>query len=347
MKKGLLIVNLGTPDAPSTSAVRRYLTEFLNDPYVIDIPQPFRFLLVNGIIIPFRVRKSTNLYRRLWTPEGSPILHHLIGLRLKLANRLPEHTVYAAMRYGSPSLKKVMEKIHVDGITHLTVLPLYPQFADSTTETIINRIREIAFAMTVIQDVRRNPEPGSSMTGIQDIRFIRQFYHHPAFIRAFVERMKPYNPSGFDHVIFTFHSLPESHLQRIHPEHPCTGCACETAMPEYGRECYKAAAYETSRRLASAFQLSTTDYSVSFQSRFANKWIGPFTDERIRELAAKGVKRILVVAPSFVADCLETIVEISLDYRELFLREGGNELVMAESLNDEDFWATAIVEIIR
>jgi ferrochelatase len=232
------------------------------------------------------------------------------------------------MRYGSPSLKKVMEKIHVDGITHLTVLPLYPQFADSTTETIFNRIRKL------------NKK-------VKDVHFIRQFYDHPAFINAFVERMKRYNPASFDHVIFTYHSLPESHLQRIHPEYHCTGCACETAMPEYGRECYKAAAYETSRRLASAFQLSTTDYSVSFQSRFANKWIGPFTDERIRELAAKGVKRILVVAPSFVADCLETIVEISLDYKELFLSEGGNELVMAESLNDEDFWATAIVDIIR
>lgn len=331
MKKGLLIVNLGTPDAPDKSAVRRYLTEFLNDPYVIDIPQPFRFLLVNGIIIPFRVRKSTNLYRRLWTPEGSPILRYLYSLQQKLATKLPDYEVYAAMRYGTPSLKQVIEKIHNDGITHLTVLPLYPQFADSTTETIFNRIHELK----------------STLPGINETRFIRQFYDHPAFIRAFTERMKRYNPSSFDHVIFTYHSLPENHLQRIHPEYPCTSCACENAMPEYGRECYKAAAYETARQLAAAFQLCAADYSVSFQSRFAKKWIGPFTEDRIKELAAHGVKRILVVAPSFVADCLETIVEISLDYRELFLREGGEELVMAESLNDEEYWAEAIVEIMR
>lgn len=331
MKKAILIVNLGTPDAPTKSAVYRYLTQFLNDPYVIDIPQPFRFLLVNAIIVPFRVRKSTGLYRRLWTSPGSPILIHLNGLKEKLSRQTNEYKVYAAMRYGSPSLEKVMKELHSDGITHLTVVPLYPQFAGSTTETIFNKIRGLS----------------TQLPGLQEIVYIRQFYDHPAFIRAFSERMKQYDPASFDHVIFTFHSLPERHLNRLHPEYSCRNCACEKAMPDYGRECYKAAAYETSRRLASVFDLSADRYSISFQSRFARKWIGPFTEDRIRDLAASGVKRILVVAPSFVADCLETIVEIGMDYRELFLREGGHELVMAESLNDEDTWAEALLQLIN
>lgn len=328
MAKAILLVNLGTPDAPRRGAVRRYLTQFLNDPYVIDIPQPWRFLLVNLIIIPFRVRKSTRLYRRLWTADGSPILVHLMQLREKLEQRLPGQQVYAAMRYGNPALEKVLQQLHADGVTHLTVLPLYPQFADSTTETIF-------------EEVRRNLK---KLPGIQEVKFIRQFYNQPAFIDSFAERIASYQPHTFDHVIFSYHSLPERHLNRIHPGTACVNCSCEGAMPHYGSECYKATAYETARLLASRLGLPASSYSVAFQSRFARKWIGPFTDDKVKELAHSGARRVLVVAPSFVADCLETIVEIGLDYRELFLKEGGEELVMVKSLNSGNIWAEKLAQ---
>lgn len=331
MKKAILIVNLGTPDSPGKGAVGRYLTQFLNDPYVIDIPQPLRFILVNLIIIPFRVRKSAGLYRRLWSDKGSPILMHLHALRDQLDLYLPDTKVYAAMRYGKPSIDEIIPRLRADGIQQLTVLPLYPQYAASTTETIFNVVRNQL----------------SALKELQKVRYVKQFYDHPAFLTAFAQRIAAYKPETFDHVIFSFHSLPERHLNRQHPEHPCASCNCTREMPDYGRDCYKASSYETARRLASLLHLSPDRYSVAFQSRFAKKWIGPFTDDRIRELAGEGSKRILVAAPSFVADCLETIVEIGLDYQELFRNEGGGELVMAESLNAEAYWVKALAEIVE
>ena len=319
MKRTILLVNLGTPDAPTRSAVRRYLTEFLNDPYVIDIPQPWRFLLVNLIIIPFRVAKSTRLYRRVWTPEGSPIAFHLKNLSANLQRSNPDLQIYSAMRYGSPSLPEVLHQIHAEGVTDLEVIPLYPQYAASTTETIIARVRKLA----------------EELPGLRNLQFVRQFYDRPAFINAFVERVRTYDPHTFDHVIFSFHSLPERHLNRIHPHQSCSDCSCVHSMPEYGKACYKATSYETARRIAAALGLDPQLYSVAFQSRFARRWIGPFTEDRIEVLARSGVKRVLVVAPSFVADCLETIVEIGMDYKELFERSGGEELVMVESLNED------------
>lgn len=328
MTHAVLLVNLGTPDAPAPLAVRRYLTQFLNDPYVIDIPQPWRFLLVNFIIIPFRVKKSTGLYRRLWTPDGSPILTHLLQLSEKLERLLPGQRVYAAMRYGNPALGDVLRQLHADGVTHLTVLPLYPQFADSTTETIFEVVRRSR----------------TQLPGISEVKFIRQFYNHPAFIDSFAERIASYRPHTFDHVIFSYHSLPERHLNRIHPATSCNHCSCSHAMPSFGGECYKATAYETARLLAARTGIAETNYSVAFQSRFAKKWVGPFTEDKLKELARSGTRRVLVVAPSFVADCLETIVEISYDYRDLFLREGGEELVMVESLNSGSFWAKNLAQ---
>lgn len=330
VKKAILLVNLGTPDAPVAGAVRRYLAEFLNDPHVIDIPNPRRFLLVNCIIIPFRLRKSTALYRRLWTPEGSPISNYLKLLQQKVAALSADTSVYAAMRYGRPSIRGCMKQLHDDGITHLTVLPLYPQYAVSTTETIFAEVRKYQ----------------SRMPAIKELHFIHQFYNHPAFLTSFQQRIESYDPASFDHLIFSYHSLPERHLDRIHPGILCRNCSCEEAMPATGAGCYKATAYETARRLAERLHLQPGKYSVAFQSRFAKKWIGPFTEDVVRQLARTGARRVLVVAPSFVADCLETIVEIGMEYRELFEKEGGDELVMAGSLNAEDYWAEAVVSII-
>lgn len=329
MKRAVLLINIGTPDQPSKKEVRRYLREFLNDPFVIDIPALGRLLLVNLIIIPFRVNKSTALYRRLWTPEGSPLLIYLQGLELKLQALMKEEArVYSAMRYGSPSLKKTLAQISREGYDELVVLPLFPQYANSTTGSIIHAVEKRA----------------SRMSGIRTTRFVHQFYHHPTFLEAFARRIRSYKPAEFDHVLFSFHSLPIRQVEAQHPGRSCEGCSCEHTLPYEGVACYKAACYETARQLAS--NCGIDNYSVAFQSRFAKKWISPFSDHAVIDLARQGKKRVLVAAPSFVADCLETVVEIGLDYNELFRNEGGEQLVLVESLNDDPLWVEALREII-
>ena len=331
MKKAILLINLGTPLQPTKKEVGKFLTEFLNDRFVIDIPWLFRKLLVNLIIVPFRTAKSTKMYEKLWTDEGSPISLHLENLgdalRTELALDVP---VFTAMRYGSPHMRQTLQSIADAQIEQLYVLPLFPQYASSTTGSIVDLIE---------REMKRLKEPFQ-------INIIQDFYNHPDFIKAFTQKIKAYQPESFDHIIFSYHSLPERHVMKIHPAHNCTACACEKAMPDYGRNCYKAQCYETTRLLVQNLQLKQGDYSLAFQSRFAKKWIGPFTEDTIIKLAKAGKKRVLVVVPAFVADCLETIVEIELDYAELFKAQGGEELVLVESLNADKSWAQAITKII-
>lgn len=331
MKKAVLLINLGTPLQPTKKEVRRFLTQFLNDPYVIDIPWVFRKLLVNLIIVPFRTAKSTKMYQKLWTTEGSPILYHLNKLGHELQSEIgAEMQVFTAMRYGSPDLGLILESIADAKIEQLIVLPLFPQYATSTSGSIIHLVQK---------EMKR-------MDNSFQISIIQDFYNHPYFIQAFTQKINSHQPENFDHIIFSYHSLPEKQLEKLHPEYKCVDCICENEMPEYGKNCYKAQCYETTRLLVRSLQLRPADYSVTFQSRFAKKWIGPFTDDLIKELANDGKKRVLVVSPSFVADCLETLVEIKQDYAALFKSNGGEELVLVESLNSDKIWVKAIASIV-
>lgn len=331
MKKAVLLVNLGTPESPAPKQVRKYLTEFLNDPFVIDLPWLIRKILVNLIIIPFRVKKSTGLYQRLWTAEGSPILRHLEQLGSKLQKAVgDETTVYVAMRYGKPALKAALNEINKSGVDELHVVPLFPQYASSATGSILHA-------------VQKNK---SRLQNVKNIHFTEQFYDKPGFINAFSERIAGYHPASFDHIIFSFHSLPVRHIENIHPGTPCDGCSCEVALPPCGTMCYKATSYATARLIAEQFRIKREDYTVAFQSRFAKNWIGPFTEDIVIQSALSGKSRVLVVAPSFVADCLETIVEIGQDYQNLFKAHGGKELVMVESLNASESWVEALMETI-
>jgi len=331
MQKAVLLVNLGTPEGPTPKQVKKYLIEFLNDPFVIDLPWLMRKLLVNLIIIPFRVKKSTGLYRRLWTDAGSPISIYLEQLKVKLQKEMGEDVaVYAAMRYGNPALKDVLMQINERGADELLVMPLFPQYASSTTGSIIHAVQK-----------NKN-----KLQNVKQIRFAEQFYNDPQFVNAFCERIATYQPTSFDHIIFSFHSLPVRHIEKIHPESPCDGCSCEDRFPSFGTRCFKATSYETSRLIANKLQIKREDYTVAFQSRFAKNWIGPFTDDIIIQSALSGKSKVLIVAPSFVADCLETIVEIGQDYKALFKAHGGKELEMVESLNAEDCWVKALMKII-
>lgn len=330
-KTAVLLINVGTPDRPTVKAVRRYLSEFLNDRRVIDIPLVLQKILVNLIIVPFRAPKSAKLYQRLWTDKGSPLLYYSESVQEKLQQELDSKAdVFMAMRYGNPSIGKALAAIQKGNYDKLVILPMFPQYASSTNGTAIQ---------AVIDEVRKwNTIPG--------IHAINQFYDHRAFLDAFTDRIQSYQPENYDHVVFTYHGLPNRHLEKNHPGESIRTCNCETRFPEFGKFCYKATCYQTTRELVARLGLKPGQYSVSFQSRLSNNWMTPFTDQNLTGLAQKGNKKVLVVAPAFVADCLETTVEIGWEYKELFEKNGGEKLQMVESLNDSPRWISAMEEIL-
>lgn len=330
-KKAVILVNVGTPESPSVKDVRKYLSEFLNDKYVIELPFILRKILVNGIIVPFRARKSSKLYKELWTENGSPLLYISENLKNKLQNTLPvEYTVFLAMRYGKPSLKETLEIIILNDFQEVIVLPLYPQYASSTTETVIEFIKERI----------------TKWKNLPEFRFIDQFYNNQGFINSFVEQIKKCNYQNYDHILFSYHGLPQSHIHKIHPKIRTTECSCESEMPLHGKYCYKATCYETTRLLVNQLQIPQEKYSVGFQSRLSKNWLAPFADELVVKLAKQGKKNLLVIAPSFVTDCLETMIEIKQKYKELFLTNGGEALDLVGSLNDSDLWVNSLKDII-
>ncbi len=330
-RTAVLLVNVGTPDEPAVPAVRRYLYHFLNDPRVIDLPLIPRKLLVNLIIVPFRAPKSTKLYERLWTPEGSPLMVNAVKNRDRLQEALGEdYDVFMAMRYENPSLKQSLEQIREKRYGKLIVFPVFPQYASSTTGTV----GEFVFRKVGKWNV------------MPEIRMISQFYDHPLFIQAFAQRIREYEPEKWDHLIFSYHGLPMRHIRKAHPQIDTAACTCSQALPPHGHFCYRATCYETSRLLAGELELKPEDYTVSFQSRLDKDWLEPFTDATLVKLAKAGRKRILVAAPAFVADCLETTVEIGYEYQELFEKEGGEKVQLVESLNDHPLWIEAMREII-
>lgn len=327
----IILANVGTPGTPTISAVYSYLTEFLNDPRVIDLPWLARKILVNFIIIPFRVRNSTRLYASLWDEKGSPLLYHTQSLAEKLEKHLGKGAkVYVAMRYGQPRLKDVLDELRRMDHDEIIILPMFPQYASSTTGTASEEILKSI----------------SSWNEIPRIHILNQFYDHPAYLKAFARAARQYAISEYDHVLFSFHGLPESHIQRIHPENKISDCDCEREIPKFGQLCYRATCFATARNLAKELNIPTHKYSVGFQSRLSKNWLTPFSDQLIRDLGKAGKKSLLVFAPSFVTDCLETIIEIGHEYKDIFRANGGQTLHLAEALNDSDEWVYAISDIL-
>jgi protoporphyrin/coproporphyrin ferrochelatase len=330
-KTALLIVNLGTPDSPSTFDVAKYLTQFLNDPRVIDINPIGRFFLVNGIIVPFRSSKSAKIYKELWTEEGSPLLLHGIALKEKLQKKLANtHEVFFGMRYQNPSLESVLEEIRKKNFKKIVVFPLYPHYASSSTGSSLERIMQIISKWYVI------PE----------LRIISQYYNDKGYINSFVERGKQYNIDEYDHVLFSYHGLPVRQVDKVYEDSPCSDHNCENEITEENKFCYKATCYETTRLIAKQLNIAESKYTVGFQSRLDQKWIEPFSDKIVEELAKKGMKKLLVFSPAFTADCLETTIEIGHEYDEIFKEHGGEKVQLVESLNSNDTWVDAIAEMI-
>jgi len=327
----VILVNLGTPDSPSLSDVRRYLFQFLNDRRVIDLPWIPQKILVNLIIVPFRAPKSTKLYEKLWSEKGSPLLYYSEQVTAELQIRIGErYQLFNAMRYGNPDLKVILKQVENCQFKKIIILPLFPQYASATTGSVFELV------MKQINGWKTFPE----------IQLISSFHDHPAFIKAFAARASAYEISAYDHVIFSFHGLPLRQINKLHPGKDCLSCKCVTETISEGKLCYKAACYETARLIANEIGLSVKDYSVSFQSRLSKNWMSPFTDKTLIDKAKSGIKNILIFAPSFVADCLETKVEIEAEYSELFKEHGGEHLQMVESLNNHEAWIDGLEQMV-
>ncbi|MGY6561557.1 MAG: ferrochelatase [Luteibaculaceae bacterium] len=335
-KIGVLLVNLGTPDSPKVSDVRRYLGEFLNDPRVIDIPYLVRKILVNLIIVPFRAPKSAKVYKELWTDQGSPLLFYSESVAKLLQERLTseedEIVVKLAMRYQNPSMDKIMDEMRLEGYNKIIVLPLFPHYASATTGSVYEKCMKIFSKWWVL------PE----------IVFIGQYYDHPKFIDTILERAKKYNLADYDHIMFSYHGLPERHVDKVYQDgSPCKDHSCESELNEENKLCYKATCYKTTRLIAEKLNLSPEQYTTAFQSRLDKKWLAPFSDVVVEELAKKGAKKILVFSPAFVADCLETIIEIGDEYQEIFEEHGGEKVQLVESCNDHPYWIDCLEDLVR
>lgn len=331
-KTAVLLINVGSPDKPEVGSVRKFLTRFLNDKRVIDLPWLLQKFLVNVIIIPFRVKKSTGLYKKLWTENGSPLIFYSEQLKQKLQKQLGKNFgVFLGMRYGNPSIKKALSEIKNSGFQKTVLLPLFPHFAMSTTETALVE------AKSQIKKLKINAE----------IIEVEQFYNHPKFIDAFVKQAEKYDLEKYDHVVFSYHGLPNRQVEKCHPGIKVNECNCQNKLPEHGKFCYRATSFATSRILAKKLGLSKNDFTTGFQSRLSKNWLEPFTDDVLMKKLKEGNKNILVLAPSFVTDCLETILEIGLEYREDFIKNGGQKLQLVESLNAKDNWVETLSDLIH
>ena len=330
MKKALLIVNLGTPDDPGYFSVFKYLREFLSDGKVLNINPILRFILVNFIICPTRSFSSSKIYKKVWDKDnGSPLLHNTKLLAQKLDKKLPDVDVQYAMRYQSPSIKMTLNKMLLKNPDEIVILPLFPHYAAATTGSVFKEVTSYL----------------SDKWVVPKITFINQFYDNAKFIEAWLEKAREFDMNSYDKIIFSYHGVPNSHVDNVYPDSMCSDNNCETKITNDNKFCYKATVYETTKILASKLGLEPNQYIVTFQSRLTNKWLSPFTDDILQNLPKNGSKKALVFSPAFTADCLETIIEIGDEYKELFYEAGGDTLDYVPSLNYSDKWVDAIVDI--
>ena len=334
MKTGILLINLGTPDAPRTPEVRRYLREFLSDPRVLDMPALGRFLLVNGIIVPFRSPKSAAAYREVWTEQGSPLLQYGLELRDGLRAQHPDTPIELAMRYGSPSLASGLDALRAAGCDRLLCAPLYPQYASSSTGSSLEAVYRLA----------------AERWNTPYIEALPAFYDEPAFLDAFAAIGKPViDELGADHVLFSYHGLPERHCTKSDESgsHCLASETCCERIVDANRNCYRAQCFATTAGLRERLGLDESNSTIAFQSRLGRTpWIRPYTDEMVVQLAERGVKRLAVYCPAFVADCLETLEEIGMRAREEFQGAGGEELVLVPSLNASPGWVAGLSQLL-
>jgi ferrochelatase len=335
MSRGVLLINLGTPSSPAVNDVRHYLREFLTDPYVIDLPVLLRHLIVRGFILPFRPRRSAAAYARIWDAAGpgtgSPLLHYSHRLHEALGEALGEMPCELAMRYGEPDIRGAVENLYQRGVHEVLMIALYPQHADSTRETSIGAVR-------------------SYLPDNMQLRVLPPFFADPAYIDVQAALIRRHLPESWDHLLFSYHGLPERHLQKADPtgSHCLQSADCCEVPSAAHATCYRHQVRETSRLLTTALSISEDNWSVSFQSRLGRlPWLTPYTDEVLGKLPGQGVKDLAVACPAFVADNLETLEEIGMAGREKFIQAGGRQLTLIPCLNDDAEWVRVLASWAR
>lgn len=333
---GVLLVNLGSPDSADVTDVRKYLAQFLMDKYVMDVSWPLRFLIVYGSILRKRPAESAKAYAAIWEADGSPLILHSRALQKQVASLLP-FPVGLAMRYGRPSVSDGINELMAQsngGLRHLIVAPLYPHYAASSYETAVSEVR---------RTLKRKRLP-LTMT------VVPPFYNDEAYIRALQDSMASFLSPEIDHVLFSYHGLPERHLRKADPTagHCLATPDCCSVASEAHKTCYRHQVFETTRLVVKKLSLPKEKYSVSFQSRLGrDPWLTPYTDVVLRELPKQGVKRLAVVCPAFVSDCLETLEEIKEVGKKTFLDAGGESFVYIPCLNEHPLWVGALAALIN
>jgi ferrochelatase len=330
--KGVLLVNLGSPDSPSVSGVRRYLNEFLMDGRVIDTPWPLRRLIV-GMILINRPKESTHAYEKIWTPEGSPLVVISRHVREKLQERV-SLPVELAMRYQNPSIESAIRSLAEQKVDETQLIPLFPHYAMSSYETAVVRVKEVAAKLAPQMRIAVQPP----------------YFDAPDYIAALVASAKDYLDAGYDHLLFSFHGLPERHLKKSDKtgKHCLTAPNCCEIASLAHATCYRAQCFKTVAAFVKLAGVPAGKFSVSFQSRLGkDPWLKPYTDFELAELPKRGVKKLLVVCPAFVSDCLETLEEIGIRGRETFLQAGGREFAQIPCLNGHPLWIAALEKMAK
>lgn len=330
MKRGIVLMNLGSPDSTEVKDVKRYLDEFLMDGRVIDKPWLFRLLLVKGIITPFRAAKSAEAYKTIWTKDGSPLIVLTRQLQEALQQSIKE-PVEIAMRYGSLTPDKAFDALlkREPGLEEVIAVPLYPHYAMSSYETAVEHAKEVH---------RTKKYPFS-------LHFIKPFFDNSSYINALAESIRPYLAQSYDHILFSYHGIPARHLHRDDPEalKKCLASDGECAPGSAGyKTCYKRQVFATTHLVMQQLNIPKDKYSLSFQSRLGKGWLEPFTDIRLEELPKEGIKKLLILCPAFISDCLETLEEIEERGKEIFMKAGGESFKMIPCLNVHPVWVSTL-----
>lgn len=326
--EAVLLVNLGSPDSPQVPDVRRYLREFLSDKRVLDTPAPIRQFVLNVFILPRRPKNTAHAYQKIWTDEGAPLVVISRKIQKLLQDRV-DIPVELAMRYGKPSIRDVLNSMVKKGVQKIHLIPLYPHNAMSSFETAVVRVQE------VLKEVGKGVE----------LNTFPPFYQHPKYIQALVDSASSHLQKPYDHLLFSFHGIPERHLK----QEDGSGChcliakdCCTTPNPVH-RTCYRAHCYATVQAFVKKAGIPEDKYSVSFQSRLGREpWLTPYTDFELEKFPSKGIKKLLVICPSFVSDCLETLEEISMRGKEIFTEAGGETFHQIPCLNEHPAWIDAL-----
>ncbi|WP_438970326.1 ferrochelatase [Methylophaga sp.] len=334
-KRAVLLANLGSPDAPDTSSVRRYLHQFLMDPYVIQLPWPLRKLIVSLFVLPTRPKASAEAYQSVWMKQGSPLIVLSERLRKAVSEKV-DIPLDMAMRYGKPSIEEKILTLTADKtVSELLYIPLYPHFADSTVTTSIEEARRVIKKHQL--DIK--------------LQVLEPFYDKPDYIDALVKSAEPYLARDYDHIVFSYHGLPESHITEL--DSTGSHClkqenCCQVDNPVVHKTCYRHQVMRTTECFTKQVGLAKERYSVAFQSRLGRaKWLGPNTEDRLQELAKDGAKNVLVICPAFVTDCLETLEEIAIRGEEVFKEAGGQTLTLVPCMNDHDAWVEVLAKWCR